>query len=166
MEPDSARRVRQAGEVVVGVVDPLCPAAVDSLRAYFAELDHRFDGGFDAGNAAFDDASSFVEPDGSFMVATYAAATVACGAIQRVDSECGEIKRMWVSSDWRGVGLGRRMLGELERRAGELGYRTLRLDTNDVLTEAIALYVSAGYHSIERYNDNSYARCWFEKDLT
>ncbi len=166
MEPADADRFRSDDEIAFGVVDPLSAAAIDSLRAYFAELDHRFDTGFDPGNAVFDDAASFVEPDGSFVIASSAGMTIACGAIQRVDTDCGEIKRMWVSPDWRGVGLGRRMLGELERRADELGYRTVRLDTNDVLTEAIALYESAGYRSIERYNDNPYARCWFEKSLS
>ena len=41
----------------------------------------------------------------------------------------------------------------------------VRLDTNSVLTEAIAMYERAGYRAIERYNDNPYARAWFEKGL-
>ncbi len=42
----------------------------------------------------------------------------------------------------------------------------MRLDTNGALTEAIALYERAGYHRIERYNDNPYAELFFEKSLT
>ena len=42
----------------------------------------------------------------------------------------------------------------------------MRLDTNGTLVEAIAMYERAGYHHIERYNDNPYAQAWFEKSLT
>ena len=38
--------------------------------------------------------------------------------------------------------------------ARELGYRTVRLDTNRTLTEAIAMYERAGYSPTDRYNDN------------
>jgi hypothetical protein len=34
-----------------------------------------------------------------------------------------------------------------------------------VLVEAIAMYRRAGYREIPRYNDNPYARLWFEKAL-
>jgi ribosomal protein S18 acetylase RimI-like enzyme len=65
----------------------------------------------------------------------------------------------------RGLGLGRRLLGELERHARDHGARLVRLDTNHVLTEAIALYDSAGYARIEAFNDERYADHWFEKQL-
>jgi ribosomal protein S18 acetylase RimI-like enzyme len=58
------------------------------------------------------------------------------------------------------------MLRRLEDDARQCGYDVVRLDTNSVLTEAIAMYERSGYRSIERYNDNPYARRWFEKDLT
>ena len=45
------------------------------------------------------------------------------------------------------------------------GYAVVRLDTNDTLVEAIAMYERAGYRPIERYNDNEWARCWFERTL-
>jgi hypothetical protein len=41
----------------------------------------------------------------------------------------------------------------------------MRLDANSVLTEAITTYESAGYLSIERHNNNSPAKRWFEKGL-
>jgi hypothetical protein len=41
----------------------------------------------------------------------------------------------------------------------------VRLDTNGALTEAIALYRSAGYREVEPFNDNPYAHHWFEKPL-
>ena len=64
-----------------------------------------------------------------------------------------------------GDGLGRRLLAELERHARDAGVRTLRLDTNRALTEAIGLYRAAGYEEIERFNDEPHAHHWFAKSL-
>ena len=72
---------------------------------------------------------------------------------------------MWVAPEVRGLGLGRRLLGSLESRAAAAGARTARLETNGVLTEAIALYRSAGYREVPAFNDEPYAHHWFEKPL-
>ncbi len=152
-------------EVVWAEVDPLDPSAVTAVTRYFAELDERFDDGFDPGDAIRTDAASYRPPTGTFVVAMVDGEVVACGAVQRHDGTTAEIKRMWVASDRRGLGLGRRMLAELERMTGALGYRRVVLDTNSALTEAIAMYRSSGYDEIDRYNDNPYARHWFAKDL-
>ena len=91
---------------------------------------------------------------------------VACGGLQRHSQTVGEVKRMWVDPEWRGCGLGVRLLVALEEEARRLGYREIYLDTNGTLTEAIAMYGRAGYRPIERYNSNPYAQAWFAKSLT
>jgi ribosomal protein S18 acetylase RimI-like enzyme len=63
------------------------------------------------------------------------------------------------------MGLGGRMLRALEQAAVDRGHTVVRLDTNRVLTPAIAMYRRAGYTEIGRYNDNPYAHHWFEKHL-
>jgi GNAT superfamily N-acetyltransferase len=73
---------------------------------------------------------------------------------------------MWIHPDWRGLGLGARLLSRLEAVAGELGRSRVVLDTNESLSEAISMYQRSGYQSIERYNGNPYAHHWFAKDLT
>ena len=85
--------------------------------------------------------------------------------LKTLDPQIGEIARMWVDKPHRGLGLARRLLVALERQAAELGFRTVRLDTNRALDEAKAMYRSAGYQEIPRYNDNPYADHWFEKRL-
>ena len=72
---------------------------------------------------------------------------------------------MWVAPRARGLGLGRRLLAELERHARAAGVRTLRLDTNRALTEAIGLYRAAGFEEIERFNDEPHADHFFAKSL-
>jgi ribosomal protein S18 acetylase RimI-like enzyme len=65
----------------------------------------------------------------------------------------------------RGLGVGRRILTELERFAARSGSTAVRLGTNRNLAEAIALYRSAGYRAVEPYNTEHYAHHWFEKQL-
>ena len=72
---------------------------------------------------------------------------------------------MWIAPDARGLGLGRRLLEELENEAKRHGFHVVRLDTNATLDEALALYRSSGYREIARFNDNPYAQHWFEKTL-
>jgi GNAT superfamily N-acetyltransferase len=75
------------------------------------------------------------------------------------------IKRMWLAPTVRGLGVGRRLLAALEEKAAAGGAHTIRLETNRVLTEAIALYRSTGYQEVEPFNDESYAHHWFAKPL-
>jgi ribosomal protein S18 acetylase RimI-like enzyme len=58
------------------------------------------------------------------------------------------------------------MLGALEAEARELGFTTLRLETNRALGEAIRLYRTAGYEEVAPFNDEPYAHHWFEKRLS
>jgi GNAT superfamily N-acetyltransferase len=64
-----------------------------------------------------------------------------------------------------GLGIGRRLLIELEGRAEAEGVHVVRLETNKTLTEAIALYSSAGYRQVDAFNDEPYAHYWFERRL-
>jgi ribosomal protein S18 acetylase RimI-like enzyme len=73
---------------------------------------------------------------------------------------------MWVGESARGLGVGRRVLGELEAHAAAQGARRLRLDTNRTLTEAIALYRSSGFVEVAPFNEEPYAHHWFEKGIS
>lgn len=161
--PEHRRSPAEAA--VFQIVDPASEIAISSMTAYFDELGRRFDDGFDPGDTLVADAGAMRAPNGVFVIATIDDRTAGCGGVQRIDDETGEIKRMWVVPGWRGVGLGRHLLQELEGHVARHGHRRVVLDTNSVLTEAIAMYQRAGYREIEAYNDNPYARHWFEKHL-
>jgi len=90
---------------------------------------------------------------------------VGCGALKFHGDQPAELKRMWVAESTRGLGIGRRLLDELERHAADGGARVIRLETNRSLTEAISLYRSAGYREVAAFNDEPYAHHWFEKQL-
>ncbi len=162
----TADRLLRAATMSFDAVDPESADAIWALEQYFAELDRRFPTGFDPGNALRGDAPSYRSPNGVFVVVHSDGEPAACGGVQRIDETTCEIKRMWVRAEWRGVGLGRRLLDHLEQRCRELGGARVVLDTNSVLTEAISMYERAGFRSTECYNDNPYALRWFEKQLS
>ena len=147
-------------------VDAGSPEALAAVRQYFTELDRRFPQGFDTEAALADDASSVETHRSLFVVATSDGDPVACGGVRELEPGVGEIKRMWVHPDWRGAGLGARLLRHLEALSTGMGHRLARLDTNRTLDEAVTMYGRAGYQEIGRYNDNPDAQAWFEKPLT
>jgi DNA-binding MarR family transcriptional regulator/GNAT superfamily N-acetyltransferase len=158
-------RLLTAGLVRFDVVDPLQRDAQFCLGEYVAELGRRFDTGFDPALSISAEADELRPPAGLFVVARLHADPVGCGALKFHGRRPAELKRMWVAPSARGLGLGRRLLAELERLAAGHGVRTIHLETNGSLTEAIALYRSAGYVEVDPFNDEPYAHHWFEKRL-
>ncbi len=158
-------RLMAAATITFTVIAPTSPHARECLMSYFAELNERFEHGFEPGDTLTADAPALSPPGGAFVVAYSDSAPVACGGLVKLSSTTAEIKRMWVNDQWRGLGIAPRLLKHLEETARALGYKRVRLDTNKVLVEAIALYERSGYTHIGRYNDNPYAHVWFEKRL-
>ena len=111
------------------------------------------------------DVEEFTEPNGRFLVARLRNDPIGCGALKLSTGEPAEIKRMWVSPSARGLGLGRRLLRELEDHARSAAATTVRLETNRALNEAISLYRSAGYEEAGAHGDDPHADQWFEKAL-
>jgi len=158
-------RLLTAGTVEITAVDPLHRDAQLCLREYFAELDRRFDAGFDPARSISADADELRLPAGLLLLASQRAEPIGCGALKLHGGEPAEIKRMWVAASTRGLGVGRRLLAELEAHAARHGSRVARLETNASLTEAIGMYRAAGYVEVEPFNNEPYAHHWFEKQL-
>ncbi|MFI6297443.1 GNAT family N-acetyltransferase [Nonomuraea sp. NPDC050790] len=157
-------RLLVASMVEVAVTDPRHPDARYSLGEYFAELGRRFPGGFDPGRGIPAGEEELTLPKGLIVVATLHSDPVGCGAL-KLHGDSAHLKRMWVSPAVRGLGLGRRLLAELEARAAEHGASTVRLETHAALAEAKRLYQTAGYTEVSRFNEEPYAHHWFEKTL-
>lgn len=163
-ELEKVRRLLRLAGVSVEIVDPSSDEARRCLAAYADELRERFPGGFDD--------AALVSPDdargerGSFFLARERGRPIGCAVLRRLETRVGEIRHLWVQREARGMGVGRRLLTELERQSLARGYDVVRLDTHEVLTEAIELYRSSGYEEIPAYGANPYAYHWFEKRLT
>jgi DNA-binding MarR family transcriptional regulator/GNAT superfamily N-acetyltransferase len=159
-------RLLSVAMVEIAPIDPAHPSARFCMHEYFSELERRFDTGFDPARSISANDEELRPPAGLFLVASMRSDPIGCGALKFHDNAPTEIKRMWVAESARGLGVGRRLLGELEQRAAEHGASTVRLETNKTLVEAIAMYRSAGYYEVAAFNDEPYAHHWFEKRIT
>jgi len=125
-------RTTFADETTVALVHRLN----DELSAMYPE---------DGANHFSLDPESVVPPVGVMVRATLDGRPVACGAIRMLDERTGELKRMFVDPDVRGLKLGAAILDALECEAAELGAQELCLETGSRQTAAIGLYEKAGY---------------------
>jgi GNAT superfamily N-acetyltransferase len=160
MKPEHA-----GSTVVVAAIDPSDPQARECVDAYLDELNKRFESGFDPKRSVSADDDELREPAGLLMLAWLHDRPVGCGALKLYGDGVADLKRMWVAGSARGRGVGRRLLAELEANAAARGVRTLRLETNGTLVEAINLYRSAGYVEVPAFSDEPYAHHWCEKQL-
>jgi DNA-binding MarR family transcriptional regulator/GNAT superfamily N-acetyltransferase len=159
-------RLLAAGAVEIKPVDPSHPDARRCLDAYFAELDRRSESGYDAAAGVSAEPHEMRPPAGVLLLAYLHGEPVGCGALKHRPDAPSELKRMWVDGSVRGLGIGRRLLAELETRASDHGARAVRLETNRNLTEALAMYRDAGYVEVPAFNDEPFAHHWFEKNLS
>jgi ribosomal protein S18 acetylase RimI-like enzyme len=158
-------RLVRASSVEFAPVDFRSVDAEGCLQKYYAELAARFPSGFELHADDAPAADELAPPGGGMIIARLFGQPVGCGAIRTLEPGVGELKRMWISPDVRGLGVGRRLLAELERAAIARKLHTVRLDTNGSLAEALHLYRTSGYGEIPAYNHNPYAQHWFEKKL-
>jgi putative acetyltransferase len=88
-----------------------------------------------------------------FFVTRYDGTPAGCGGVKLYGSDYGEVKRMYVRPDFRGFGLGKRMLEYLATYTTQHGISILRLETGIHQTEAIGLYERFGFQRIPPFGD-------------
>ena len=142
------------------------PPGCDLLSDMIAHLDEIYPGRVqNPGSVTHPE--QMVAPHGAFLVGyDEGERPVACGGLRPLQEDgVAEIKRMYVSPHARSRGAGRALLEALEDAARALGYERVRLDSGPGQLHGQALYRSAGYAEIEKYNDNHVATYWAEKRL-
>ena len=100
---------------------------------------------------AFYDQFNKIESIKNVIVAYADQEPVAVGAFKKFSPIAVEIKRMFVTPDFRGKGIAFQILHQLEEWAAELGYSDCVLETGKKQPEAIALYKKSGYTVIPNY---------------
>ena len=94
------------------------------------------------------DPGEFAPPDGRFVIGYVDTVAAAMGGVRRIDAETVEIKRMYVTPEFRGRGFSRVVLAHLESLARELGASRVLLETGQAQPEAMRLYESSGYEVV------------------
>jgi len=158
-------RLLNAALVTVSVEDPATVDAQWCIGQYFAELDERFESGFDPTRGISADAPELTWPAGFLLVARIRDRAIGCVGLKLHADAPAEMKRMWVAREARGLGVGRRLLAEVETHARAAGVKVIHLETNGTLREAIELYRRNGYAEVAPFNREPYAHHWFEKRL-
>ncbi|MBS1542234.1 MAG: GNAT family N-acetyltransferase [Bacteroidetes bacterium] len=106
-------------------------------------------------------------PAGALMLVMRDGRAIGCGAIRKLEGKVGELKRMYLRPDARGLGVGSKLLSKCFEVARRLGYDTLRLDTLPEMTDAQAMYRKHGFYEISSYRSNPVkGSLYMEKRLT
>ena len=110
---------------------------------------------------------NYIEPNNAVIIATIYNKPIGCGCFKTYDKSSIEIKRMFVKQEYRGLGVSKLILNELENWAKMLGFNRAILETGIKQPEAIGLYKNHGYLQIENYGQykNVVTSVCFEKNF-
>ncbi len=93
-------------------------------------------------------------PTGSLLLVYDKNQAIACAAYRIIDEAVCELKRMYIKPNYRGKGIGQKLLDMLCISAKEVGYKIMRLDTLDTMLPALSLYRKNGFAAIDPYYHN------------
>lgn len=147
--PTEGAATRPGSLPVVALEDPRSAEA----RALVRALDQYLDELYPPENNYLLDVESLCAPEVGFFVARVGGMALGCGALRVLDARCGELKRMYVAPEARGLGLGRALLQAIEARARALGLAEIKLETGTAQPEALGLYRAAGFLPCEPFAD-------------
>jgi putative acetyltransferase len=97
---------------------------------------------------------NYFENGGTFLVTVDDGHVVGTGAIRYLEEDVCELKRLWLLTEYHGQGLGYRMMLELFAIARGLGYKVMRLETDNVQKRAVDFYRRLGFYEIPRFGDD------------
>jgi N-acetylglutamate synthase-like GNAT family acetyltransferase len=86
---------------------------------------------------------------GAFFVLLDGGEVIGTVALHRETDTVCELCRMYLAPQYRGRGLGRRLLESAVCEAKQRGFKEMHLKTASVLVEAISLYQRAGFSAVE-----------------
>jgi ribosomal protein S18 acetylase RimI-like enzyme len=149
---------------------PSVPGDVDAVRALFVAYANAL--GIDLCFQNFDAElnslpGEYAAPRGALLLAKVDGVHAGCCAMRPLDSadyaNACEMKRLYVSPEFRGLGLGRRLAETILELALQANYACVLLDTLDDMESARALYEELGFESIPPYYYNPIAGAHYLK---
>jgi GNAT superfamily N-acetyltransferase len=100
----------------------------------------------------------YAPPAGRLLLVEREDQLAGCVALHKLETEIGEMKRLYLRPQFRGKGLGRLLADRIIAEARQIGYQRLRLDTVEpVMKDAVAMYRRMGFKEIAAYCSNPMA---------
>ncbi|HOM42697.1 MAG TPA: GNAT family N-acetyltransferase [Bacillota bacterium] len=90
-------------------------------------------------------------PDGALILALVEGKEAGCIALRKISKDICEMKRLYIREEYRGLGLGKKLVGMIIDEAVNKNYQYMRLDTLPTMKSAQSLYLSFGFYDIEPY---------------
>ena len=134
------------------IITPESPGTADAI-ALIAELEAHLEPLYPRQSRHGYSVDKLVSEAVAFFLIRDDGVPAGCGGIKLFGSEYGELKRMYVRPQFRGLGLGKSMLEHLAAYAREHGVRRLRLETGIHQVEAIGLYERMGFERIGPFGE-------------
>ena len=137
-----------AAEVEIKVADPQSP----DIRALIRELDDLMESLYPAESNHLLNLDALRAPEVQFFAAYLDGTAVGCGAVKRF-ADYVEVKRVFVASRARGLGVALKIMKTLEAATRAAGLTVMRLETGIYQPEALALFESFGFERRESFGD-------------
>jgi putative acetyltransferase len=141
---------------MIEIIEARTPEHVQTVRSLL--LEYRESLGIDLSFQSFDEEllrlpGNYAPPTGRLMLAM-STEVHGCAALQRVDDRRAEMKRLYVRTAARGIGVGKALLARVLSEAKSIGYSSIVLDTLPTMREAQRLYEQFGFRDIDAYRAN------------
>ncbi len=109
----------------------------------------------------------YAKPSGRLFIASVDGKIAGCIVLRKLEENICEMKRLYLRDEFRGSGLGNKLIEKLIAEARLIGYQKMRLDTlPDKMNKAVKLYESHGFRQIPAYYQNPYGETlYLELDL-
>jgi len=106
-------------------------------------------------------AEIYAPPEGCVLLAFYKERLAGCVGLKKLRDDICEMKRLYVRPKYRAKKIGKILSKSIIKKAKEIGYKYMRLDTLPFMKEAISLYSYFGFKEIDSYRYNPFENAKF-----
>lgn len=96
----------------------------------------------------------YQEPNGDFIIAKDNEDVIGCVGIRKIEKNVCEMKRLFVKDNYKGKGIGKKLVEKIMEEAKIKNYHKIRLDTSNTMQAALGIYYKFGFYDIKSYYNN------------